>query len=464
LFSVFLCPFQNHYLGAEEFRKRGLTLEKKWTELTPDEKRQERFKPWLSPEVKFANAPAEKAYKERVTRLINAITLKEPDRVPVILPAGFFPAYYAGKNLQTVMYNYDELRQAWLKFLHDFDADTFTPPVGLIPGKVFERLGFKLYKWPGYGLGSDVPSYQFVEGEYMKPDEYDSLLKDPSDFWMRTHVPRIFGALEPFKKLSSFTTIVELPFGFFMPFTQPDIREALKSIIDAGEEMEKWVKAVGDCSREGVRAGFPSMRGTTAKAPFDTIGDTLRGMQGIIMDMYRQPQKLLDAMERITVLTIESAVAAVNASGGFTVMMPLHKGDDSFMSDKQYQTFYWPTLKKVVLGLINEGIVPLLFAEGSYNKRLEVIKDLPKGAVIWQFDQTDMAKAKKALGANACIAGNVPTSLLVTGTPVAVKEYCRKLIENCGKGGFILTGGANLDTGRADNLHAMVDAVMEYGV
>ena len=33
------------------------------------------------------------------------------------------------------------------------------------------------------------------------------------------------------------------------------------------------------------------------------------------------------------------------------------------------------------------------------------------------FDRTDMFKAKKVLGDNACIAGNVPASLLVTGTP-----------------------------------------------
>ena len=64
-----------------------------------------------------------------------------------------------------------------------------------------------------------------------------------------------------------------------------------------------------------------------------------------------------------------------------------------------------------------------------YNNRLETIKELPRGAVIWQFDQTDMAKAKEALGDIACIAGNVPTSLLVTGTPQDVKKYCRKLIE-----------------------------------
>ena len=146
-------------------------------------------------------------------------------------------------------------------------------------------------------------------------------------------------------------------------------------------------------------------------------------------------------------------------------MMPLHKGADSFMSVKQYETFYWPTFKKVVMALVNEGIVPILFAEGSYNKRLDIIGDFPKGAVAWYFDQTDIFKAKEKIGDKCCIIGNVPTSLMMTGTPQQVKEHCRKLIEVCGKGGgYILAGGANIDEGNPENLRAMMAAAKEYGV
>jgi len=50
------------------------------------------------------------------------------------------------------------------------------------------------------------------------------------------------------------------------------------------------------------------------------------------------------------------------------------------------------------MGLINEGFVPLLFAEGGYNSRLEVISDLPKGKTVWWFENTDMARAKQTVG------------------------------------------------------------------
>jgi uroporphyrinogen-III decarboxylase len=146
------------------------------------------------------------------------------------------------------------------------------------------------------------------------------------------------------------------------------------------------------------------------------------------------------------------------------VMMPLHKGADTFMSVKQYETFYWPSFKKVVMGFVNEGLVPVLFAEGSYNKRLDIIGDFPKGTVAWYFDQTDMAEAKKKIGDRCCIMGNIPTSLMMTGTPQQVKEHCRKLIEICGKGGgYVLAGGASVDEGDPENMRAVMAAAKEYG-
>jgi len=146
-------------------------MTREWAELSPSERREDRFKRWMSPPgVNFATPEAAKAYEARVTRLTRVFQLKEPDRVPVSLPAGFFPASYAGKDLNTVMYDYSELRRAWLKFLNEFEADTFASPGLVPPGKALDITDYKLYRWPGHGLGKDVLSYQAVEGEYMKAD------------------------------------------------------------------------------------------------------------------------------------------------------------------------------------------------------------------------------------------------------------------------------------------------------
>jgi hypothetical protein len=440
-------------------------MEKRRQESTPDEKRAARFERWLAPpDIEFSSPENEAAYRKRVTRFIRAIKLEEPDRVPVILPAGNFPIYHAGLTLKEAMYDNIKLCQAYRKFFNEFEADTFTSP-GMVPsGRASEIINSLSSRWPGHGLPDNASMQQFVEGEYMKADEYDVLLNDPSDFCLRYYLPRTLGALAPLAKFSPLPHILGMPNRFLAPAVMPEVRAAFQSVIDYGEELARWQEPIAAFNREALAAGYPAFYGGQSHAPFDILADTLRGTRGIVMDMYRQPEKLLEAMEMLTPMNIDCGLEMAGASGRPIVFFALHKGDDTFMSDKQYQKFYWPTFRKVIMGLVEEGCVPLLFAEGRYNNRLEIIKDLPEGKVIWHFDRTDMARAKKILGDKACIAGNVPTSLLRTGTPRTVKEFCRELIEVCGEGGgFILTGGASIDKGNPDNLRAIMEAAEEYG-
>ncbi len=441
-----------------------MDAEKKWADLTPAEKRQQRYDWWLNPGIKFANAEAEKNYKVRAQRYIQAYKVEKADRVPVSLPLGNWPAYLAGTDLHSCTYDYSTLSQAWKKYYDNYETDLAVTPGMVLPGRVYELMDYKLYSWPGHGLPKSATGIQFVEGEYMKEDEYDLLIKDPSDFWMRTYIPRVFGAFESWKMLNPFTSIIEAPAAWFLPYTRPELQAAAQRLIDIGKELTQWGKVIGEFSQWVQEAGYPIPRMMLAKAPFDTIGDTLRGTKGIIKDLFRRPEKLLEAIDVVTDFTIKQTIEAANASKAVTALFPLHKGADGFMSPKQFEKFYWPSLKKVVDALVKEGIRPDLFAEGSYTTRLETVNEFAKGDVAWTFDKTDMAKAKQIVGKTCCISGNVPSSLMVTGGPKDVKEYCRKLIEVCAPGGgFILAGGAHVDQGNPDNLRAMMEAAKEYG-
>ncbi len=76
-----------------------------------------------------------------------------------------------------------------------------------------------------------------------------------------------------------------------------------------------------------------------------------------------------------------------------------------------------------------------------------------------------MRKAKEILGNHMCIMGNVPSSLLQTGTPEDVKDYCRKLINDVAPGGgFILSQRSSIDEANPENIKAMVKAAREFGV
>ena len=448
-------------------RKIADNLPDKSAQLTPEQKRQNRFNDFLNPKgVKFVSTEAAHAYEVRAQRLIDAYNVEEPDRVPVNLPVGSVPFTTFGLNMQTAMNDYDKLAEALKKFNDRYaeELDFFARP-NIIPAKVMDLLDYKLYTWPGHGLSANAPGFQFVEAEYMVVDEYDALIRDPSDFWLRTYLPRIFGTFEPFRLFQPFTNIVEIVnIGQLAALATPQVQDTLEKLLAVGKEYQKLTKIVAEFNEMSITSGFPVPASVFCKAPFDILGDTIRGTRGIMMDIYRQPDKLLEALDVVADYTIGSILSSPNLSKNYMVNFPLHKGADGWMSQKQFETFYWPSLKKIMNAFIAEGLIQSLFAEGSYNTRLETINEFPKGSVLWYFDQTDMSRAKQILGDKCCIQGNVPSSLMVTGAPKDVKEYCRKLIETCGKGGgYILAAGCTAENPKLDNLRAMVEAAREYG-
>ena len=444
-------------------------MKERWTTVDSctKDKQERQFATWLSGEgILFKSPDAERAYKERIGLIKDAIQLiKPPQRVPVCPSAGFFPARYAGLTLYDAMYDYGTLARMWEKYCDEFTPDAYDGPVLMSPGKVFDLLDYTLFRWPGHGVSKER-SYQFVEGEYMRVEEYQDLIDDPRGYFLRVYFPRIFGALKPFESMPLLPLISELVLvpPAILPLGMPELQKALQVVMDAASEAIRWANKIQALNRTIMGKGFPILSGGLARAPFDVIGDSLRGTAGVMMDMYRHPDELLEACERMTPFMVRAGVEAGKSNGHPLIFMPLHKGADGFMSDKQFLTFYWPTLKKVIIGLVNEGLVPFLFAEGGYNSRLEVISDLPKGATVWWFDRTNMTRAKETVGKVACIAGNVPLGLLCTGTEGQVKDYCKGLIDTVGRdGGFILSTGAGMEDANPDNVRAMIDFSKAYG-
>jgi hypothetical protein len=241
-------------------------MEKKTEDLLRTEKQEEMFTKWLSPQgVEFVSPEAERSYKERVTRIKDAIQLKKlPDRVPVFPLIGNFPANYVGLTVRDMMYDYEKLAMAFKKYVLDFAPDAHAGAVGPGPGRLFDILDYKLYAWPGHGV-SPNHSYQCIEGEYMKANEYDALIQDPSNFFMSVYLPRVFGALEPLKMLGPLTNILEMYGGFtgvsFIPYGIPDVQAAYKAIMEAGNEAMKWIGFVGAWDKEMAAAGFPNFFG-----------------------------------------------------------------------------------------------------------------------------------------------------------------------------------------------------------
>ncbi|MEE8413681.1 MAG: uroporphyrinogen decarboxylase family protein, partial [Dehalococcoidales bacterium] len=252
---------------------------------------------------------------------------------------------------------------------------------------------------------------------------------------------------------------------------KPEFRELAEKLTQAAEEQQRWAKESTDFGAKAERLGFAAQQqrlgNTPGGAPFDAVSDFLRGMRGTMLDMYRCPDKLLAVCDKILEWRIERSTPANPEVKGDLVRgggAPLHRGSDGFMSIKQFEKFYWPGLKKALMVAIDLGYTTSSFCEGVWDERLEYWLEIPRGKAILRFERTDMFKAKEVLGGHHCIQGGVPSSLLEVGSPSEVDEYCKKLIEVCGKGGgFILGSSSSIDCAKPANIKAMIDSVDKYG-
>lgn len=424
---------------------------------------------WCSaPGIQFKDAEAEDAYKKRARRIADIIQLKVPDRVPVVPSFGMFPAIDNGFTCEEVMFDLEKANKAWLKTLADFEPDSFLGPLYPYSGPTLEILDYKLLKLPGRGVSANHV-YQFVEKEFVTAEEfYDAYLYDPSDFMLRTYLPRVCGALEPLKAFPPIPTFL----GYYCWLianssflAMPEIAGALETWMKAGAEAAKFLANFMETGGQIASMGFPNFFGGICSAPYDVVGDWFRGTRGVMLDMYRCPDKLKAVMEKRVPIEVAGGLAPAQMSGTPVVGLMLHKGPKGFMSNEQFEEFYWPTLRAVMMGIIDAGFVPMPLFEGDYTPRLEIIKDIPRGKALYWFETVDIYKAKEILGDTVCFRGNVPVTTLCTGTPEDVKAYVKELIDVVGKGGGLMVDcGIWFDEAKHENVKAMVEFTKEYGV
>jgi uroporphyrinogen-III decarboxylase len=414
-----------------------------------------------------AGKSPEQLLAERGKRLQDAMELKQPDRIPINLAAGYLLAEYGGITHREQQDNFQKAQELIEKFALEFEPDTVmglynSPRPSLV-------LGDRMTKWPGYDL-PDTGSFQFDEHEFMKGEDYDAFLRDPSDWTIRTYLPRAFKELEGLKYLPPLGMFA---FGHYnlpnLPmFANPQVMAALQSLGKANEAALKDTANLGESTGRLLALGFPPppLAGSLIEAPFDFMSDTLRGMRGIMLDMLRRPDKLLSAERVVLDFQLEWAFSFAQVTGLKVAFIPLHRGSDGFMSIKQFETFYWPQLKEMQLRLVEAGLTPVVFYEGVWDQRLKYLCELPQGKTVGFFQSSDIFKVKDVVGDTMCIMGGMKNSLLQSGTPAQVRDWTRQLCEKVGKGGgFIMcTGVGEMEGSKLENVRAWVDATREFGV
>ncbi|MFO1400309.1 MAG: uroporphyrinogen decarboxylase family protein [Steroidobacteraceae bacterium] len=432
---------------------------------------QARLDRWASVEGRnFASPEVAELYRQRTQRFRDIIDLKTPDRVPALMTAAGFVTRHAGISFGDTFYNAERSGMAAMKFCEDFRPEYSLFNGGAATGPAFDLLGYKAYKWPGGTLPDDVP-FQYVEAEFMPPEDYDALINNPEGYLLRGYLPSVCSELAGLRQIPSLVTTVEM-LGVSMwlgGLAAPPVHAALTKLAQAAEHAGK---AMADSMRTGAqmvaRYGCPPLVGGVSKAPMDLVADTLRGTRAAALDLYRRPAKLLAASEALVPTAVHMGIGTGQPGPPPFVFMPLHKGAAGFMSFKQFEKFYWPTFKRVMEGIIAAGMVPLPFVEGTFDEpRLELIANsgLPRGRTVWLFDRSDMKVVRKHFGGFAAFGGNVPVSLFRAGTPAEMEAHCKQLIDEIAPGGgYFLASGAPVDEADAAVVKAFIGCAEKYGV
>ncbi len=410
----------------------------------------------------------------RAKRMDDAMHLRKPDRVPLSpMCIHFYATRVRGISNKDAMYHQDRMFQALKEETLAQNWDT-APSIGpVMAARPMEILGIQQFKWPGGGLKDDQP-FQWVEGEYMRQDEYDEMLADPNGFAVKKLWPRISSVLAPLAGMAQMpapplffmSNAYTLPAFLAQMITQSPLREIMRKALDLADEFEKGMGTSMAYIMEMMQLGYPIPWVAATFPPFDWVSDSLRGLRGSSIDMYRAPEKLLSTIDMITPMTIGGAAMWAEQVQNKGVFIPMHRGAAGFMSNEQFAKFYWPSFKALLLGLVDAGLTPIPLFEGDYTPRLEFLQELPPGKIVGHFDRVDRKKAKKLIGDVMCFWGNIPASLMIAGTPRQVKDDVKDLIDTFGDNGGLIVDSINgfPDESRPENVAAVTEAVMGYGV
>ena len=407
------------------------------------------------------------AYDARWQRIMDCVRLKQPDRMPAILYAKLWLAKYGGVSYQELMHNYEKNREICEKAVLEFAPDASNNLVNdTAIGRGMAAIGLKTYSWPGHGVGEDQP-YQYLDREYMRAEEYDDFIADPTGYCLKKYLPRVAAAFEGLEHLPVFPALSGLRVvSGIKPFAKPEVRASLLRLLAAAEEVESLAKHAAEFAQAIRGHGFPLIAGTSAGTPYDAVADYWRGAINIMKDLFRHREKLLAAIDKAAAYMSEQTIAAAKASGNPIVMITTHWAGDAFMSPKQFDTFWWPPLRKQMLGYIDAGLVPMVLWEHDCHNRLETIADIPAGKCIYWFERTaNLLSAHQVMGDTVALRGGIEASIMATGSPGEVDAAVKSIVEKIwAKGGnLLLDCGVGIpDETPVENVRAMFAAARKY--
>ncbi|WP_152967710.1 uroporphyrinogen decarboxylase family protein [Oxobacter pfennigii] len=367
--------------------------------------------------------------KEREDMYRNLLSGRIPSRIPISGAMGLDSAIkYCQMDVAEVYWDFSKAEAALDKVCQDFPSDS-APGVGRRYPSYYQILGSKPF------IMSSDGTMQHPNVAGMTAEDYDDFIASPYDCIVDKILPRLYTGLDTDSNTKAMT-----------------LSKAMKVQSDDAAVIG------GISARLNAKYGFVSMAGGATTGPYDFMADFFRSFTGISSDIRRIPQKVIEACEAITPILIKKGKPLGPSTFG-QVGIPLHMGP--FMREKDFEKFYWPTLKKQVEAITEMGINVNLFVEHDFMRFLDYFYELPPHTIL-RFEYGDPKIVKEKLGKKHILSGFYPLVMLHSATKEQCIDKAKELIDILAPGGNYMFG---FDKGAMD-MHGSISenlkAVLEY--
>ena len=392
----------------------------------------------------------EQVYQQRLSRYVTALRNEKPDRVPLRPFVAEFTAKYAGYTCQEVAHDYNKAFEAAIKTARDFDWDAVVPNMVYVWTGLAQAIGLRYYGIPGLGI-PHTSGFNYIEPPedqaFMRDDEYDALIDDPTAFLYTTWLPRVSTEAAKMGEPVTYRNNIALVKGAM----------AMLSYFYAfGPQIERLRR---EC-------GMPSAIAGIFKAPFDILADKLRGYVGLTFDMQTQPDKVLKACEALMPHLCHVGLTTADPARLVPIGFWMHRGCVPLINPSQFESHNWPTLRPISEEFWRQGHQTLFYAEGKWKHHLAAFRQLPGRSIVFHCDRDDVFHVHQQLHDKFAISGGIPNTLLSFGRPEEVRAFCRRVIEVVAKdGGYIMDASAIMqDDTSIENLQVMTQTAREHGL
>ena len=382
--------------------------------------------------------------REREQNLIDALSFREPKKVPIGAEVLTWPFSFAGVRYIDIIDDPAAVAREYVKFLDVIDLDFIWGANVTTAVNSLRALGNT-----SYSIGDDGVSLIHMQPdvEFISADEYPALIKDPLKFgWELTK-----------RRCAAF----KLPKA-----------EAYAKVIESLLELDKWSTANSMISRYiSEEKGIIPLTGAPVgfMSPLTAVFDRFRGVRDTLVDLRRRPD-MLRAVHSVMIERKREELLAYDPKN-FTSPYPLGSTVyhvECFISPPQFDEFFFDPFMELMLPYMEAGLKFFVKGEGKFLNTIDRYRKLPKGAVVFMLDEDDPFAVYDAIGDWQSVATGITADLLKMGTREQCIDYVKKCFETFAPGGgFIFMQNKPLlcaGDAKTENLIAVYETANELSV